>query len=468
MFIHVVTPGESLWEIANRYDVSVSETAEVNGLPDPSRLVIGQALVIPSEDYDTVQPGDTLWEIARTYGTTVQTILQNNRIADPDRITPGMVLYLPALRHRVMPGETLLRIAQGYGVPLQSLITVNRIADPDQIAAGSILVIPRRPRPVLNVNGYLYMLGEDAVPIVREVGRYLTYLSPFAYLIQEDGTLQPIDDVPAVQAAQAENVIPMMSITNFTATSRGENLASVVLNSPQIAERLLTEIISLMNEKGYQGLNIDLENVLPADREAYNRFLQRTVDRLHAEGFFVSTALAPKTSGEQAGLLYEAHDYAAHGRIADFVILMTYEWGYRKGPPQAISPLDQIRRVLDYAVTVIPREKIYLGFQIYARDWLLPHVEGQEAETFSAQEAVARAVRYGGEIQYDPVAQSPFFRYADEQGREHEVWFEDARSAQAKFDTVKSYGLGGISYWALGYPFPQNWALLADNFTVRK
>jgi spore germination protein len=468
MFIHVVTPGESLWEIANRYDVSVSETAEVNGLPDPSRLVIGQALVIPSEDYDTVQPGDTLWEIARTYGTTVQTILQNNRIADPDRITPGMVLYLPALRHRVMPGETLLRIAQGYGVPLQSLITVNRIADPDQIAAGSILVIPRRPRPVLNVNGYLYMLGEDAVPIVREVGRYLTYLSPFAYLIQEDGTLQPIDDVPAVQAAQAENVIPMMSITNFTATSRGENLASVVLNSPQIVERLLTEIISLMNEKGYQGLNIDLENVLPTDREAYNRFLQRTVDRLHAEGFFVSTALAPKTSEEQAGLLYEAHDYAAHGRIADFVILMTYEWGYRKGPPQAISPLDQIRRVLDYAVTVIPREKIYLGFQIYARDWLLPHVEGQEAETFSAQEAVARAVRYGAEIQYDPVAQSPFFRYTDEQGREHEVWFEDARSAQAKFDTVKSYGLGGISYWALGYPFPQNWALLADNFTVRK
>ena len=147
---------------------------------------------------------------------------------------------------------------------------------------------------------------------------------------------------------------------------------------------------------------------------------------------------------------------------------MTYEWGYRLGPPQAISLLDQIKLVLDYAVTVIPRNKIFFGFQIYARDWLLPHVQGQEAETFSNQEAILRAAQYGTVIQYDITAQSPFYRYTDGQGKMHEVWFEDARSAQAKFDTVKSYSLKGISYWALGYPFPQNWVLLEDNFTVKK
>jgi spore germination protein len=167
-------------------------------------------------------------------------------------------------------------------------------------------------------------------------------------------------------------------------------------------------------------------------------------------------------------LLYEAHDYPAHGRIVDFVVLMTYEWGWRKGPPTAISPINAIKRVLDYAITVIPRNKIFMGFQIYARDWLLPFVQGQEAETFSEQEAINRAIKYNAVIQYDDVAQSPFFRYTDEQGRAHEVWFEDARSAQAKFDTVKSYSLGGISYWALGYPFPQNWTLLEDNFNIRK
>lgn len=422
MFIHVVRPGESLWQISSSYRVPVEEIADINELPNPDQLVPGQALVIPTEDVThIVQPGESLWQIARM-----------------------------------------------YSVPLEDLISVNNIQNAALIYPGTRLFIPRRPRTAIEVNGYIYMLGDQAGPIVRDVGEFLTYLSPFAYLIREDGSLQQIEDAPAVQAARDVGAIPMMSITNFTATARGENLASIVLNDPQIVQRLIDNIIGVMRQKGYRGLNIDFENVLPADREAYNRFLQNVVDRLHPLGYFVSTAVAPKISGEQSGLLYEAHDYAAHGRIVDFVILMTYEWGYRRGPPQAISPLNEIRRVLDYAVTQIPRDKIFMGFQIYARDWRIPHVPGQEAETFSNQEALARAVKYGAVIQYDPVAQAPFFRYTDEQGQGHEVWFEDARSAQAKFDLVKRYHLRGISYWALGYPYPQNWALLDDNFIIRK
>ncbi|NLB79345.1 MAG: LysM peptidoglycan-binding domain-containing protein [Clostridiaceae bacterium] len=422
MFIHVVKANETLWQIAGIYNVSVEAIARANELPNPETLVIGQALVIPKEAaYHTVQPGESPWSIS-----------------------------------------------QQYGVSVQSLIAVNGIQNPNFIYPGTILTIPQKPRPVIQVNGYIYILGQEAGPIVRDVGRYLTYLSPFAYLIREDGSLQQIDDAAAIQAAFAVGAIPMMAITNFTATARGENLASVVLNSPQLVESLLTNIVTIMREKGYRGLNIDFENVLPADRIPYNNFLQRAVNRLHPLGYFVSTAVAPKISGQQGGLLYEAHDYEAHGRIVDFVVLMTYEWGWRKGPPQAISPINEMRRVLDYAVTVIPREKIFLGFQIYARDWLYPHVPGQEAETFSNQEAILRAVRYGATIQYDIVSQSPFFRYTDAQGQGHEVWFEDARSAQAKFDLIKNYNLRGLSYWALGYPFPQNWALLNDNFIIEK
>jgi spore germination protein len=469
MFIHVVKPRETLWQIANNYRVSMTAIVTTNELQNPNQLVIGQALVIPSEDvFHTVKPGETLWKIAQTYGTTVQIILQNNQFVSPANISPGLVIYIPAPRHRIQPGETLWAIAQRYGISLQKLIKVNNIINTNLVYPGTILVIPRKPRPAINVNGYIYFLGEDAIPILKKDGEYLTYLSPFAYLIKENGSLQPINDIPAIQAAKAEKVIPMMSITNFTSTTKGENLAHIVLNSPTIVESLLTDIINTMKEKGYLGINIDFENVIPVDREAYNSFLQYTVDRLHPEGFFVSTAVAPKVSGGQQGLLYEAHDYEAHGRIADFVVLMTYEWGWRKGPPQAISPLNEIKRVIDYAITVMPRDKIYFGFQIYARDWLLPHIGGQEAETFSVQEAISRAVKFGAVIQYDTVAQSPFYRYTDQQQRAHEVWFEDARSAQAKFDMVKSYNLKGISYWVLGYPFPQNWALLEDNFTIQK
>ena len=418
MFIHVVRANDTLWQIAGIYNVSVEAIVNVNELPDPDRLAVGQALVIPKD----------------------------------------------AAYHTVLIGESLWSIAQQYGIQVQSLIAANNIGDPALIYPGTIISIPQKPRPLIQVNGYIYILGQEAGPIVRDVGKYLTYLSPFAYLIREDGSLQSIDDTAAIQAAFAVGSIPMMAITNFTATARGENLASIVLNDPELVGKLLDNVVNIMREKGYRGLNIDFENVLPADRIPYNSFLQRAVNRLHPLGYFVSTAVAPKISGEQAGLLYEAHDYEAHGRIVDFVILMTYEWGWRKGPPQAISPVNEMRRVVEYAITVIPREKIFLGFQIYARAWLYPHVPGQEAETFSNQEAILRAVRYNARIQYDSVSQSPFYRYTDEQGQGHEVWFEDARSAQAKFDLVKSFNLRGLSYWALGYPFPQNWALLNDNF----
>ncbi len=469
MLIHVVKPGETLWQIASFYRVPVIRIINVNELPNPNQLLIGQSLVIPTEDaFHIVKSGDTLWRIAQTYGTTVQAIVQANQIANPANIYPGLVLYIPAPRHQIRRGEALWQIAQRYGVTLQNLLKVNYIENPNLVYPETVLVIPRKPRPVIDVNGYIYILGEDAVPIVMEDGDHLTYLSPFAYRIRENGELQQINDVPAINTALDEKTIPMMCIVNFAVSELGENLAHIILANIEIQELLFLNIIAIMKQKSYQGLNIDFENVLPADRELYNQFLQRAVERLHEEGFFVSTALAPKISEQQIGLLYEAHDYKAHGLIADFVVLMTYEWGWRLGPPRAISPLNEIIKVLDYAIKVIPANKILFGFQLYARDWLLPHLQGQEAETFSMQEAISRAVTYGAVIQYDAVAQSPFYRYRDSQGRMHEVWFEDARSAQAKFDIVKAYNLKGISYWALGYPFPQNWALLEDNFTVRK
>lgn len=375
------------------------------------------------------------------------------------------------LIHTVTPGESLYDISYYYQVPMEEIMKINELSEMGNLLAGQSLVIPVEMipyRPSINVNGYLYNLGESAVPIVKENGRYLTVLSPFSYLINEYGDLKGIEDIQAINAAYEENVIPMMTINNFTVNERGENVAHIVLNNQEIQEKLLDNILRTMEAKGYRGLNIDFENVYPSDREAYNQFLELAADRLHREGYFVSTALAPKTSQAQQGLLYEAHDYEAHGRIADFVILMTYEWGYRFGPPRAISPINEIKKVLDYAVTVIPRDKIFFGFQIYARDWVIPHEEGMEAETFSAQEAIHRAAKYGAEIQYDTVAQAPYYRYSDENGIMHEVWFEDARSAKAKFDLVKDYQLGGISYWVLGYPFPQNWTLLEDNFIIQK
>ena len=223
-----------------------------------------------------------------------------------------------------------------------------------------------------------------------------------------------------------------------------------------------------MARGGYYGVNVDFEYVYPFDRQSYNQFLRRLTDRMHTLGYIVVTALAPKVSDSQQGLLYSAHDYAFHGATADYVILMTYEWGYTYGPAMAVAPLNMVRRVLNYATDVIPAGKILMGVPNYGYNWTLPFVQGSAARSISSVNAVTLAGREGVNIQFDQTAQAPFFRYTDDNGRQHEVWFEDARSLQAKYGLVAEYRLGGISFWNLNTLFRTNFLVLESMYSVEK
>ena len=99
----------------------------------------------------------------------------------------------------------------------------------------------------------------------------------------------------------------------------------------------------------------------------------------------------------------------------------------------AVAPLNKVQEVLNYAVTQIDRNKIFMGIPNYGYNWTLPFVQGtSQAQSLSNVQAVELAGDVGAYIQYDPVAQAPHFNYFDNQWREHEVWFEDARSIRAK------------------------------------
>src|SRR5699024_9531842 len=139
------------------------------------------------------------------------------------------------------------------------------------------------------------------------------------------------------------------------------DLAETHLRNETVQDTFIENLLKEISVKGYRGINFDFEYIYYKDREQYNQFLLRVVGQFRLFGLLVTTSVAPKTSDEQTGLLYEAHDYAAHGNIVDFVILMTYEWGWSGGEPYAISPVNRIREVLDYATRVIPAEKVVLG-----------------------------------------------------------------------------------------------------------
>ncbi|PTQ55279.1 MAG: Spore cortex-lytic enzyme, N-acetylglucosaminidase SleL [Candidatus Carbobacillus altaicus] len=469
MPIYVIKKGDTLWNIASEHNTTVQDIIRLNQLPNPERLVVGQAIVLPEpKKIHIVQPGESLWLIARRYGLSIQSLIAENNIQNPNRLQVGARLTIPSAPtvHIVARGETLYSIAQTYHTTVQSLVQANRLPDPSRIYPGQRLLIVR---PLIEINGYLTDTGPDGQKIIEDVGSMLTYVSLFSYHILPDGSWIPLQDEIITRTARVNKVVPLLTLTNFSGRMFSSDLAEQFLTNTAAQVKLLRAIIPMMREKGYGGLNIDFEYVYPRNRTHYNDFLKRAREALAPYGYSLSTALAPKITAEQSGLLYEAHDYPVHGELSDFVVLMTYEWGWTGGPPWAISPVTEVKKVLDYAVSVIPPHKILMGMPTYGRDWKLPFVKGQsQAETITVNEAIERAARKGASIAYHPEYEAPTFRYVDEEGQTHEVWFEDARSVQAKVDLIHEYQLRGISYWVLNAPFPQNWAVLKENVTVKK
>lgn len=314
--------------------------------------------------------------------------------------------------------------------------------------------------PAITVNGYAYPFISQN--ILKEWLPSLTYTSSFSYGFTADGQLVDLDDAALLSTVYDFGVQALLVLTPFDSTGVfNSNLVTQLLNNQEASDRLIGEMLETVRSKGMSGVDFDFEFLLPADRDLYTAMVRKTREIFNAEGYIVTVALAPKTSADQKGLLYEGHDYGGMGYAANYTLLMTYEWGYKFGPPMAVAPYDQVRRIIEYGLTEIPVAKILMGMANYGYDWTLPFVQGQsEAERISNPEAVARAARYGAVIRFDEVAQSPYYTYTDTAGRQHEVWFENEASWNAKLNLVPEFGLAGISIWNIMDRFPEGMQLI--------
>lgn len=374
--------------------------------------------------------------------------------------------------YTVQPGDSIDSVSAAYGVTADSTAYINQIPYPYRLAVGQALLLPTSEAIVPEkrsayIGGYAYPFISRYV--LDETLPYLSYLYVFSYGFTTEGELVPprLDDTFMIEAAAQFTAEPVLTLTPFGADGKfNNNLISSVVNDPAARERLKDNIIFTIQEKGFYGVDIDFEYIKAEDRDAFTDFVRYITEAVHSSGYPVSVALAPKTSANQPGLLYEGKDYAALGEIADYVLLMTYEWGYKYGPPMAVAPINKVREVLDYAVSEIPPYKIHLGIPNYGYDWTLPFIKGgRGAVTLGSVEAVQLAVENGAEILYDGTAMAPYFFYSKD-GEDHEVWFEDVRSMRAKFELIREYGLRGAGYWTIMNLFRANWYLLSEYFEI--
>lgn len=371
----------------------------------------------------------------------------------------------------VQKNDSIDRIASLYQIPVETLIYDNQIDYPYRLAIGQALFIgtgqSNKTGRRIVAGGYAYPYIDEK--ILNETLDYITDLYVFSYGFTEQGnlTFPNRDDQWMIDASRKKNVLPYMTLTSIGEGGNFDsNLVHVLVNDSGLQQRLIGEILAVIQEKKFGGVDIDFEYILAEDRLRYVDFVRRMRVILNQFGYPVSVALAPKTYRNQPGLLYEGKDYKLLGEAANHVLLMTYEWGYTYGPPMAVAPVNKVREVVKYALTEIPAEKIRLGIPNYAYDWSLPFVKGtSKAQSMGNVEAVQRAIDFGAEIQFDPVAQTPYYHYW-QYGIYHEVWFEDVRSMQAKFALIDEFGLMGAGYWQLQRLFRANWLLMKEWFQI--
>lgn len=372
----------------------------------------------------------------------------------------------------VQRGDTVDSIANQFQVAAETVIITNQLIYPYRLAVGQALLINdgRTNRDgYVDFNGFAYPFISSWV--LENTLPYLTYMSVFSYGFTKEGYLvyPELADEWMIEMAGQFQTIPILTLTPLDELGRfNNNLITSIVNSTEYMNRLIEELLYVLESKGYGGVDVDFEYIKQEDRDLFTAFVVELHRRLSAQGYTVSVDLAPKTSANQPGLLYAGKDYAALGAAADWVLLMTYEWGYKYGPPMAVAPINKVRQVVEYAVTEIDNRKINLGIPNYGYDWPLPFVQGETAATTIGNvEAVQIAIKQGVEIQYDEISQSPFFYYT-ENGLEHVVWFEDVRSMQAKFDLIKEFNLRGGGYWTIMSWFYANWVLADSTFSINK
>lgn len=308
---------------------------------------------------------------------------------------------------------------------------------------------------------------------------------PYWYDITTSGTLVPAQGIPEMIAAGKLNldyaafvkeahryqieVIPLIS-NEFNG-----KLVHQILPDALARAQLIKNIVTLVNENHYDGVDLDFEGMLAADRELYPKFLKELGAELHRYHKKLSVCVHAKTKEPGGWDAVIAQDYQAIGEYADTVRIMGYDYHYAGGEPGAIAPLDWVEKVMQFAVTKIPPDKISLGIPIYGINWYnrntsawgtssispLPVIKDEEGMFL---DAVSLARQYHQQIRFDEPGQSHWFTYTDiSTGINRTVWFESHLGFRSRWEMAKHYRVQSISLWRIGGEDPKLWQYIRSD-----
>jgi len=286
----------------------------------------------------------------------------------------------------------------------------------------------------------------DSLPTLRSYARLFNVVSPFWYTVGPDGRLVADGYRPEVVAFARSRRLKIVPLVTNEKSGPGNSADAIRTDFARAA--LVDRLVSVVLDRGYDGLNLDFELLPPERRQDYSAFVKELAASLHGKGRTLTVSVFPDV--EVANTISGFFDYQAIGQAADFVVLMAYDRHWSDTAPGPVAPEAWVEAGLDSLLGHVPAEKVLLGIGTHAYDW--PAAEGGGiAEYLPTRVALERAVESGSKVLYDPASRQSFFTYTADTGVPREVWLQDAGNLVDKAELALRRGLGGVAVWRLGF-----------------
>jgi spore germination protein len=450
--IYVVQPGDSLYTIAQRYNTNVESIMILNNLTS-TLLMIGQTLKIPL--YTEAVVTASAANIRRWPGVQYPIIAQMAKNARLPIIGIRGNWYQVRL-HNGKEGwifrNLVERFVHGGEKPIISLLGFYTLEEGPALPS-SYKSFVNNTESISEVGLFMFRISESNPTEVEKFG---------------DFSDQYVNDV--VSIGHSQNV-KMLGVIHNLLYRRGDvtvskNVIRTLVSSPQNRQAFIQNVINLIEKYNFDGVNMDIEDVYVEDSENLSALYTELGAALSAKGYYLSASVPARVSDEPFNPFSDPFNYAAIGKAVDeFVVMLYNEHGWPGSGPGPVVSIGWMDRVLRYTITRVPKEKVVAAVSVFGFDFNL----ATGINTYVTYEmAVALAKRYGKEIIFDQETKTPMFAYTDEQGNQHEVWFENKESIYAKIKLAWELGIKGIALWRLGMEDPEIWIMLRENIVVKK
>jgi spore germination protein YaaH len=341
-----------------------------------------------------------------------------------------------------------LRPATSYAFSVLAVDSLGYASVPSE----PVQVTTREPeRSAGGAHVFLLASTDQSFRAFQERYRQIHTVYPTYFDCRPDGTFSGRDD-PLITGWARLRGVKVHARMNCQRTAT----LSYLLNTPAVREAAIGQIASLAEQHGWDGINLDFEAGLAADRNAYSAFFRDLAARLHAGGKELSVDVSAKTRDVPNHPRSTFFDYDALSLHADRLFVMAWGKHWSTSVPGAIDEWSWVRQVADYVAARPRKEKYVLGFGMYGFDWPNGGGPANKATPLEHADVLALMGRVGASEQWDSTQQAPMFTYV-EGGTRHDVWFTNARSLGMRIELAREKGLG-IGLWRLGREDPGIWA----------